>query len=131
MKLVSSLILLSTLSFAASSVQAAQPGAGPTGCAGKRNDIENQLEQARKHNNWGQISGLEKALQENKEHCDDGTLLQDRKQKVLDARHEVAQRERDLKKAEKKGDAEKIDKRKAKLAESKAELKQALEELEK
>lgn len=131
MKLVSSLILLSTLSLAASALQAAQPDPGLTGCAAKRSAIENQLKEARDHDNRGQISGLEKALKENTEHCTDGTLRKDREQKVLDARHEVSQRKRDLDKAMKKGDAEKIEKRKAKLAESNSELQQALEALDK
>ena len=58
-------------------------------------------------------------------------LKKQREQKVLDARHEVTQRTKDLDKAMKKGDADKINKRKDKLAESKKELQQALDELEK
>ncbi|MBA1202936.1 DUF1090 domain-containing protein [Pseudomonas capeferrum] len=131
MKLVSSLILLSTLSLAANSLQAAQPDAGLTGCAAKRSAIENQLKEARAHDNQGQISGLEKALTENTEHCTDSSLRKEREQKVLDARHEVSQRKRDLDKAMKKGDAEKIEKRKTKLAESNTELQQALDALDK
>jgi len=46
------------------------------------------------------------------DNCTDASLRKEREQKVLDARHEVAQREKDLKKAEKKGAAEKINKRK-------------------
>jgi len=131
MKLLSSLVLLSAFGLAASSLQAAQPTPGLTGCAAKRSAIENQLKEARAHNNQGQISGLEKALKENTEHCTDTGLRKDREQKVLDARHEVSKRTRDLDKAMKKGDAEKINKRKDKLAESKKELQEALDTLEK
>ncbi|MBC7133711.1 MAG: DUF1090 family protein [Roseovarius sp.] len=49
---------------------------------------------------------------------------------MLDARHEVNQRTKDLDKAMKKGDAEKINKRKDKLAEAKKELQEAVDELE-
>lgn len=131
MKLLSSLVLLSAFGLAASSLQAAQPTPGLTGCAAKRSAIENQLKEARAHDNQGQISGLEKALKENTEHCTDTGLRKDREQKVLDARHEVSKRTRDLDKAMKKGDAEKINKRKDKLAESKKELQEALDTLEK
>ncbi|MHC6227754.1 DUF1090 domain-containing protein [Pseudomonas sp. X10] len=131
MKLFSSLVLLTAFGMAAGPLQAAQPDPGLTGCAAKRSAIENQLEEARAHNNRGQIAGLEKALKENTEHCTDASLGEKRNQKVLEAKHEVTQRQKDLEKAMKKGDPEKIDKRKAKLAESKAELQEALKELEK
>ncbi|MNJ02799.1 hypothetical protein D3C73_1628850 [compost metagenome] len=64
-------------------------------------------------------------------YCTDGDLHKEREQKVLDARHEVNQRTKDLDKAMRKGDAEKINKRKDKLAESKQELQQALDQLDK
>lgn len=131
MKLFSSLALLMAVGLAAGTSQAAQPDEGLTGCAAKRSAIENQLKEARAHNNSDQIAGLEKALSEVSEHCTDAGLRKEREQKVLEARHEVAQRTKDLDKAMKKGDAEKINKRKDKLAESKKELQQALEELEK
>ena len=49
---------------------------------------------------------------------------------MLDAEREVSQRESDLRKAMNKGDAQKIEKRKDKLAEARAELEQAKRELE-
>ncbi|MNN88055.1 hypothetical protein D3C81_2056930 [compost metagenome] len=64
-------------------------------------------------------------------HCTDASLKKERENKVLDAKHEVSQRQADLDKAMKKGDPEKINKRKDKLAESRKELQQALEELDK
>ena len=114
---------------AAGAAQAAQPDAGLTGCAAKRSAIENQLKIAREHGNSDQVAGLEQAL-EGVKNCTDNSLRKEREQKVLDARHEVAQREKDLKKAEKKGDAEKINKRKDKLAESRKELQEAVDELD-
>ena len=50
---------------------------------------------------------------------------------MLEAKHEVSRRQADLEKAMKKGDSEKINKRKDKLAESRKELQQALDELDK
>ncbi|MGY4525354.1 DUF1090 domain-containing protein [Pseudomonas sp. TE21394] len=126
---ISTLFLLATLGLAAGAVQAAQPDAGLTGCAAKRSAIENQLKLARDQGNAGQVSGLEEALR-GVDNCTDAGLRKEREQKVLEARHEVAQREKDLKKAEKKGDSEKINKRKDKLAESRKELQEAVEDLD-
>ena len=130
MKCMSSLVLLTTLALSSAAVQAAQPDAGLTGCAAKKSAIENQLKIARDNGNSGQVAGLETALKESTEHCTDASLRKEREQKVLDARHEVAQRTKDLDKAMKKGDAEKINKRKDKLAESKKELQEAVDQLE-
>ncbi|MBT9235296.1 DUF1090 domain-containing protein [Pseudomonas inefficax] len=129
MKRISTLFLLATLGLAAGAAQAAQPDAGLTGCAAKRSAIENQLKIARDQGNSHQAAGLEEALR-GVDNCTDAGLRKEREQKVLDARHEVAQRERDLKKAEKKGDSEKINKRKDKLAESRKELQEAVEDLD-
>jgi len=101
------------------------------GCAAKQQAINEQLEQARAHGNSAQQAGLEKALGENKEHCTDAGLQKERENKVLDARHEVAKRQADLDKAMKKGDADKINTRKDKLAQSRKELQEALDELDK
>lgn len=101
------------------------------GCAAKQQAINEQIEQARAHGNGAQQAGLEKALTENKEHCTDAGLQKERENKVLDARHEVAKRQADLDKAMKKGDADKINTRKDKLAQSRKELQQALDELDK
>ena len=98
MKRVHTLVLLATLGLAATAVQAAQPDEGLTGCAAKRSAIENQLKIARDHGNDAQVAGLEEALR-GVENCNDASLRKEREQKVLDARHEVAQREKDLKKA--------------------------------
>ncbi|KJK09000.1 MULTISPECIES: DUF1090 domain-containing protein [Pseudomonas] len=131
MKLLSNLVLLATIGLGATSAQAARPDPGLTGCAAKRSAIENQLKQARQYNNSNQIAGLERALSKVNTYCTDGDLHKEREQKVLDARHEVNQRTKDLDKAMRKGDAEKINKRKDKLAESKQELQQALDQLDK
>lgn len=129
MKRFSSLFLLAALGLGAGAAQAAAPDAGLTGCDAKRSAIENQLKIARAHGNAAQAAGLEEALR-GVANCTEASLRKEREQKVLDARHEVAQREKDLKKAEKKGDAEKINKRKDKLAESRKELQDAVDDLD-
>ena len=57
-------------------------------------------------------------------------MLKQREQKVLDAKREVSRRQADLNKAMAKGDPERINKRKDKLAESRKELQDAQTELE-
>ncbi|PWB32154.1 DUF1090 domain-containing protein [Pseudomonas sp. SDI] len=131
MKLLSPLALFTACSLLATPLLATEAQPGLTGCAAKKQAISEQLEQARAHGNAEQQAGLEKALSEVTQHCTDTGLRKEREQNVLDARHEVTQRTKDLDKAMKKGDAEKINTRKDKLAEAKKELQQALDELEK
>ncbi|OLS61104.1 DUF1090 domain-containing protein [Pseudomonas putida] len=131
MKSISPLALFALCAVMAAPVMAIEDQPGLTGCAAKQQSITAQIEQARLHGNAEQQAGLERALSEVQAHCTDAGLRKEREQKVLDARHEVAQRKKDLDKAMKKGDAEKINKRKDKLAEANRELQAAVEELEK
>lgn len=130
MKSTSLLALFSACALLAAPAFAIEEQPGLTGCAAKQQSISAQIEQARSHGNAEQQAGLEKALSEVQAHCTDAGLRKEREQKVLDARHEVAQRKKDLDKAMKKGDAEKINKRKDKLAEANKELQSALQELD-
>ncbi|SFX33626.1 DUF1090 domain-containing protein [Pseudomonas sp. NFACC36] len=102
-----------------------------TGCAAKRQGIINQIELAKSRGNQEQQAGLETALNEVTTHCTDASLRKERENKVLEAKHEVSQRQADLEKAMKKGDSERINKRKDKLAASRKELQEAVEELDK
>ena len=131
MKRLAPLALLSLFSLMAAPLMAAEEDSGLTGCAAKRQAISTQIEQAKAHGNSEQQAGLEKALSEVTSHCTDASLKKERENKVLDAKHEVSRRQADLEKAMKKGDSEKINKRKDKLAESRKELQQALDELDK
>ncbi|KPA89422.1 MULTISPECIES: DUF1090 domain-containing protein [Pseudomonas] len=131
MKLPSSLVLFTLCTVMAAPLLAAEEQPELTGCAAKRQAISNQLEAARAQGNSEQQAGLEKALDEVTTHCTDTSLKKERENKVLDARHEVSRRQADLDKAMKKGDPEKINKRKDKLAESRKELQDALDELDK
>lgn len=128
----SSSLIAALLAFGcATPLFAAEPAKQPlTGCAAKQAAIETQLEHAKAQGNGNRVAGLQTALDKVKTYCTDASLTQERKQNVLDAEKEVAQREKDLRKAMNKGDAEKIEKRKDKLAEARAELEQAKRELE-
>ncbi|WP_017902961.1 DUF1090 domain-containing protein [Pseudomonas asplenii] len=131
MKLPSSLVPFTLCTVMAAPLLAAEEQPELTGCAAKRQAISNQIESARAQGNSEQQAALEKALEEVSTHCTDASLKKERENKVLDARHEVSRRQADLDKAMKKGDPEKINKRKDKLAESRKELQDALDELDK
>ena len=131
MKRFSPLALFTVCGLLAAPLMAATQAPDLTGCAAKKQAITQQLEQARAHGNDNQVAGLEKALSEVNAHCTDAGLKKERENKVLEAKHEVSKRQADLDKAMKKGDPEKIDKRKTKLAESRKELQEALDQLDK
>ena len=131
MKRFSPLVMFTVCGLLAAPLMAADPAPELTGCAAKKQAITVQLEQARAHGNSDQVAGLEKALSEVNAHCTDAGLKKERENKVLEAKHEVSKRQADLDKAMKKGDAENIDKRKTKLAESRKELQEALDQLDK
>lgn len=130
MKFLAPFALLTVASLMATPLLAAEEAPQLTGCAAKRQAISAQIEQAKAHGNSAQQAGLEKALSEVIANCTDASLKKERENKVLDAKHEVSRRQADLDKAMKKGDADKINKRKDKLAESRKELQDAVEELD-
>ena len=101
------------------------------GCAGKEQEVRGQIAHAESAGNSAQVAGLQKALGEIQSNCTDAGLKKERENKVLDAKHEVSKRQADLDKALKKGDPEKINKRKDKLAESRKELQDAVDQLDK
>jgi hypothetical protein len=131
MKFLAPLAMLTLCGMLAAPVMADEDAPGLTGCAAKKQGIMNQIEQAKSRGNADQQAGLETALREVTEHCTDAGLKKERENKVLEAKHEVSKRQADLDKAMKKGDPEKINKRKDKLAESRKELQDALDEIDK
>ncbi|MCI1032224.1 uncharacterized protein DUF1090 [Raoultella sp. BIGb0149] len=98
-------------------------------CQEKEQDIQREISYAEKHHNQNRIDGLNKALREVQAHCSDSKLKADHQQKIAKQREEINERQRDLREAEQKGDAEKISKRQHKLDEAQQELK-ALESRE-
>ena len=131
MKFLLSLFAIAACGLLAAPVFAAEQAPQLSGCAAKRQDITTQIEYAKAAGNASQQAGLEKALSEMNANCTDADLLKQQEQKVLDAKREVSRRQADLNKAMSKGDPEKIDKRKDKLAESRKELQDEQEKLEK
>ncbi|MBD0704758.1 DUF1090 domain-containing protein [Pseudomonas sp. Fig-3] len=131
MNFLSPIALLTLCSAMAAPLMAAEQTPELTGCAAKRQGIINQIELAKSRDNKDQQAGLETALSQVTTHCTDASLRKERENKVLEAKHEVNQRQADLDKAMKKGDAQRINKRKDKLAASRKELQEAVDELDK
>jgi len=131
MNFLSPVVLLVVGSVLAAPIRAQEQAPELTGCAAKRQDIVNQIELAKSQGNQDQQAGLETALDEVTTHCTDASLRKERENKVLEAKHEVSRRQADLEKAMKKGDSERINKRKDKLAASRKELQEAVDELDK
>ncbi|VXB01709.1 DUF1090 domain-containing protein [Pseudomonas sp. 8O] len=98
---------------------------GDSGCAAKRQVLQEKIDAAHKSGNSRELDGLQRALGNVDAHCDDASLHKERLATVKEAREAVQEREMDLREAMGKGDQEKIAKRQAKLAEARAELQQA------
>jgi predicted house-cleaning NTP pyrophosphatase (Maf/HAM1 superfamily) len=99
-----------------------------TGCAAKRDEITQQIQQAQ-DNPQRRIS-LEKALDEVNAHCTDSSLAKQRNRKVINAQIKVNEAERALHKAESEHRAEKkLQKLREKYAYAKKQLADAEAEL--
>lgn len=95
------------------------------GCDIKVIRLQKQIDYAKAHGNTYKVAGLEKALENVKKNCTEKDLTQDINRKILEKEQKVADRESDLKKAQAKGDANKILKQQKKLIEAQQELKEA------
>lgn len=102
---------------------------GLTGCAAKQHEVEQQIEQAKKYNNTHRVAGLEKALQEIKDGCNDDTLKAQREQDIAEKKAKVAERKQELQEAQADGRSDKVAKKQKKLDEALEELKEAEAEL--
>ncbi|GAB7530900.1 DUF1090 domain-containing protein [Pseudomonas sp. 3A(2025)] len=131
MKRFSPLLLLLACTLTPPALLAAETPPPVSECLLKSQEISSKIQQAKAEGNKRQQAGLEKALSETNANCSEASLVKQREQKVLDAKREVSRRQTDLNQAMTKGDPEKINKRKDKLAESRKELLDAQAELEK
>lgn len=96
-----------------------------TGCAAKRQNIEQQIEYARAHGNAHRVEGLNIALSELNANCTDEGLRVERESDVRKKERKVAEARQELLEAQADGRQDKIDKRQRKLAEDQAELAEA------
>ena len=96
-----------------------------TGCAAKKQNIENQIGYAKAHGNQRRVNGLETALREVERNCTTASLQRERADKLQQKERKVAERTRELTLARETGDEDKIMKKMKKLAEAKTELAEA------
>ncbi|ARF51570.1 DUF1090 domain-containing protein [Pantoea stewartii] len=93
-------------------------------CQQKEQDIQHEIEMAKKHNNQRRVNGLERALTEVRAGCTDKKLKASHLEKINAQKQKVAERERELKEERDEGhDKDKITKREHKLEEARQELK--------
>ncbi|MGX5028149.1 DUF1090 domain-containing protein [Enterobacter asburiae] len=102
-----------------------------TGCAAKRQNIEQQIRQAETHENSYRVEGLKKAYAEVVATCTDASLRKEREADVRKKQQKVSEREQELQQANASGRPDKIAKKRAKLEEARAELLAAEAELTK
>ncbi|EMD2586954.1 TPA: DUF1090 domain-containing protein [Salmonella enterica subsp. enterica serovar Newport] len=109
-------LLLSDPSYAAASL----------GCVAKKQEVEEQINYAYKHNNTYQITGLQKALREIEEHCTEAELLKQRRIKIEEKEKKVSERQAELERARETGNPKKIAQKQKKLVHAREELQEAL-----
>ncbi|WP_398501235.1 DUF1090 domain-containing protein [Variovorax sp.] len=117
---------LSSLILAAAAVlasgQAFAQGGPEAGCAAKREAISRDIEAAKAEGQDHRVRGLERALAEVRRNCSDAKLAARHQERIRGEERKVAQRERELAEARRKGDRDKIARREDKLREAQAEL---------
>lgn len=96
-----------------------------TGCEAKRQNIQEQIDYARKHNNNHRVSGLEKALSEVNANCTDAGLRAERESDVREKEQKVEARRQELAESRADGRSDKISKKERKLEEAQSELNEA------
>ena len=100
---------------------------GAKGCKAKKEALETRLAAARRHNNTGQIEGLQRALQNVQAWCTDSDLKAKAEYEVWEKHNEVQEREQELTQARAGGKKKKIAKQERKLQEARQELREAEE----
>lgn len=91
-------------------------------CQAKYDSISRDIDAATAAGNKQQLRGLERARKEVVSNCSEAKLQAERQGKVKGQEKKVAERQRDLAKAQQEGKADKIASRQKKLDEEQAEL---------
>ena len=123
--LVRAALLLGVSAAAISTSSSAFAQEASPACAAKHAAIQSQIEEASARGRSQELAGLQRALAANQAHCSDASLAKAREADIRAAQKKVAEREKGLAEAERKGNAKTIAKRKAKLAEARRDLAEA------
>ncbi len=92
------------------------------GCAEKTCQVNKQIILAKKVNNTDKLKGLNKALEEIKEHCNDDEIIADIEKNISEAKEELAEHKEELKEAKVEQKNDKIEKYTMKIKENEAEI---------
>ena len=110
------LLAISSFSFANENCEAL------IGCAEKTCQVEKQIEIAKKNGNDNKVDGLNKALNEIKNHCSDDKIISSLEDDLSKSNDELKEHQEDLKKAQAEEKSDKIEKYNAKIKEDEAEI---------
>ncbi len=118
-----SILAISSFSFANENCEAL------IGCAEKTCQVEKQIEIAEKNGNDDKVDGLNKALNEIKNHCSDDKIISDIKDDLSKANDELKEHQEELKEAQSEEKSDKIEKYNVKIKEDEAEISALKEKL--
>lgn len=94
-------------------------------CQQKEQNVQNEIDIAKKHDNKHRVIGLQQALNEIRANCNDDFLRKAHQEKISQHEKKVSERERELQQEKAKGgNGNKIKKREKKLDEARNELKE-------
>lgn len=101
---------------------AVSPAIADAGCDTKRDHLQQQLEQAREHDQPQREAGLQRALNAVKDHCTTDSLIGDSREALADLENERRDQQEELEEARQDKDASDIAKHQRKLDELGAEI---------
>ncbi|QKJ88844.1 DUF1090 domain-containing protein [Paramixta manurensis] len=112
--------------------------AGNQDCASKRAALEKEIRIAQQFGNTAKVNGLKQALAEVKAHCTSASVIADAQKdvrklekKLSEKQGDIREVQADLRKAQAKGDRQKIEKYQRKLSEKQADLRDIQRDLDK
>jgi len=91
-------------------------------CESKINNIQKQIDYAKKHNNTHRVTGLITAQKEITAHCNKSSLVAKQQQKITQKKQKVIERQHQLAVAEQTDDTDNILKKRKKLSKAEEEL---------
>ncbi len=92
------------------------------GCAEKTCQVNKQIALAKKAGNSHKVEGLNKALEEIKEHCSDEKIITDIEKDLTEAKEELVEHQEELREAQADQKSDKIEKYTIKIKEDEAEI---------
>lgn len=98
-------------------------------CQYKADEIQNQIEYARKHGNVHRERGLERALANVQAHCKDTDLLSSKQDEIREQQEDIQERVDEIAEKRSEGRQDKVQKLEKKLERDRAKLEELQDEL--